>query len=309
MYLVINQLVLLSILLIFSNCKKKNSDNGLFETKYTLSDIQSSAKFSLMNQNIINQNLKEISGLVCGRKNENFIYMLEDKGNVNEIYVFNTSGVLQTKLIIQGMQNIDWEDITIGPGPVDGESYIYIGDIGDNDNVRTSTRIIRFVEPDLSSNTANSISISTFDVINFQYKSGAKDAETLMIHPTTKDLIIMSKSTDLTHVYKLEFPYNKAMNEPVFVGLLPFKKLVAGDVSSDGQRIAVKNKSTIYYWETVDNDIYKTLFHHAPKTVTYTQEPQGESLGFSKDGKSYFTITETKDHAGAQPILFHYMEN
>lgn len=309
MYFIVNQIVLLSILLGFSNCKKKNTENALYETNYTLSDVQTSAKFSLLNQNIINQNLKEISGLVCGRKNEDLIYMIEDKGNANEINVFNTAGVLQTKLIIQGVQNIDWEDIAIGPGPVEGESYIYIGDIGDNDNVRESVRIIRFVEPDLSSNTTNSISIATFDVINFQYPSGARDVETLMIHPTTKDIIIMSKKTDLTHVYKLEFPYNKTMNEPVFVGLLPFKKLVAGDISSDGERIAVKNKSTIYYWETSDNDIYKTIFLHAPKSVTYSAEPQGESLGFSKDGKSYFTITETKDHSGAQPILYHYLEN
>jgi len=309
MYLIFNQFLFLSVLLTLSNCNKKDSEKALYESAYTLDQIQASNKFSLNTQNVLNQDYKEISGLVCGHKNENLVYMIEDKGNQNEVYVFTTTGQFQTKLVLPGINNVDWEDLAIGPGPISGESYIYIADFGDNDALRSSVRIIRFIEPDLSNSSVNSISIPNYDIINFQYPTGPKDAETLLINPWTKDLIIMTKRELVTRVYKLQYPYSANMNDAVFVGLLPFKKLVAGDISSDGQRIAVKNKSTIYYWETQGQDIFKTLFHQTPKTVAYIAEPQGESLGFSKDGKSYYTITETKGHAGAEPILFHYKEN
>lgn len=309
MYLLFNQLFLVSLLLTLSNCNKKDSEKALYESAYTLEQIQASNKFSLHEQQVINQDYKEISGLVCGRKNENLVYMIEDKGNDNEVYVFNQTGQFQTKIVLTGLDNIDWEDLAIGSGPIAGETYIYIADIGDNDAIRSSVRIIRFIEPDLSSNNSNTISIADYDIINFQYPTGAKDAETLLFDPFTKDLILMSKREIVSRVYKLQFPYNQNMNKAVFVGLLPFKKLVAGDISSDGQRIAVKNKNTIYYWETVGNNMLKTIFDNPPKTVAYTVEPQGESLGFSADGQSYFTISETKGHAGAEPILYHYKEN
>jgi hypothetical protein len=309
MYLLFNQLFLVSLLLTFSNCNKKDKEKALYEATYTLDQIQASNKFSLHEHQVINQDYKEISGLVCGRKNENLVYMIEDKGNDNEVYVFNQAGQFQTKIVLTGLDNMDWEDLAIGSGPIAGETYIYIADIGDNDAIRSSVRIIRFIEPDLSSNNSNAISIGEYDIINFQYPTGAKDAETLMLDHATKDLIVLTKRDQVTRVYRLQYPYSQSMNQLEFIGLLPFQKLVAGDISSDGQRIAVKNKGTIYYWETVGNNALKTMFENAPKTVAYTVEPQGESLGFSADGQSYFTISETKGISGAEPILYHYKEN
>jgi hypothetical protein len=309
MQILINHILLLFVAMTFTQCNKPGKEKALWESNYTLSDVGTSTKFSLFNQNTINQNYDELSGLVCGYKNEELIYMVEDKGNANKIFVFNRSGILQTKLVVQGLENIDWEDLAIGPGPVSGESYIYVADIGDNDANRNSARIIRFIEPDLSTISSNSIVINNYDIINFQYAGGAKDAETLMLNPFNKDLIIMTKVELVTRVYQLKYPYSSNMNKAEFVGLLPTQKLVAGDISSDGQRIVVKNKNTVYYWETQSNDIYKTIFHNAPKKVSYIPEPRGESIGFSKDGKSYFTITETKGIDGAEPILYHYMEN
>ncbi len=309
MQLIVNQILLLSIAIGFSNCSKKNTDSGLYQVHYSLTDVAESNVFTPVEQHVLDPNLKELSGLVCGRKNPECVYFIEDKGNSSAVHVFTSTGIFKSKLLLNGVQNIDFEDLTIGPGPIDGETYIYIGDIGDNDNNRSQIRILRFPEPDLSGNVPATITIENIEIINVKYPDGPKDAETLMIHPITKDLIIMSKRESQTMVYRLNYPYNQPMNEPLYLGSLPLKKLVAGDISNDGQRFAVKNKSTIYFWQTADNDIYKTMFHTAPKKVAYIPEPQGESLGFSMDGKSYFTVSETKDHAGAEPILYRYFEN
>ena len=41
----------------------------------------------------------------------------------------------------------DFEDITIGSGPVPGQDYLFIGDIGNNDYDRRFLQVYRFPEP------------------------------------------------------------------------------------------------------------------------------------------------------------------
>ena len=56
---------------------------------------------------------------------------------------------------MEGINQHDWEDITLGPGP-NGIDYIYIGDIGNNWGGHCrginykDMAIYRFPEPDLS---------------------------------------------------------------------------------------------------------------------------------------------------------------
>ncbi len=51
---------------------------------------------------------------------------------------------------MDGASCVDYEDISIGPGP-NGSSYphLYIGDVGNNGMDRDTLQIYRFPEPDL----------------------------------------------------------------------------------------------------------------------------------------------------------------
>ena len=64
-------------------------------------------------------------------------------------------------------ENRDWEDIAVGPGPVDGKNYVYVGEIGDNDAKYRFKRVYRFEEPVLNK-TTKSIDIVAFDTIIFR---------------------------------------------------------------------------------------------------------------------------------------------
>ena len=59
-----------------------------------------------------------------------------------------SNGNLLAKLDIANATNFDWEDITVGPGPEKGESYIYVGDIGGNTD-QVGYAIYRVQEPDV----------------------------------------------------------------------------------------------------------------------------------------------------------------
>ena len=258
----------------------------------------------------INTPLQEISGLATGRKNPKAVYAVEDSGNRNVVFVKDSTGVLLCELVLFGATNRDWEDLAIGPGPTPGESYIYVADFGDNRSRREWVRIYRFKEPALELDTITvpfQRIVTDFDQIKYKYPDGPRDAETLMIDPFTKNLIVITKREPRVRVYELPYPQNTSdFTVCHFRGDLPFRTIVGGDISPDGNEILIKDYGAIYYWPEVERqDPIYTMFHYVPGTVAYIPEVQGESIAWTKDGNGYFTITETET-ISTEPILHLY---
>jgi hypothetical protein len=77
-----------------------------------------------------------------------------DSGDTNRLYALNTAGKHLGVYYIAGAQARDWEDLAIGPGPIAGQHYIYIGDIGDNGKQYEYKYIYRIPEPQVDSSQA-----------------------------------------------------------------------------------------------------------------------------------------------------------
>ncbi len=306
--------VILSAILIFilPACEKENIGNNrdcnIYLATYSRHDSRTSNTFFLFNESILTQPLPEASGIVSGRKNPGMVYIHEDSGNRPVVYVYDTLGNYRGDIILMDIQNRDWEDIAIGPGPEEGQSYIYVGDIGDNKSVRDHLKIHRFPEPDLSSfssETAFSLDIEDVFTLSYRYAEGASDAETLMVDPATKNLVVVTKRDVGVHVYLLPYPHsNNGIAKAVFKGHLPLRTIVGGGISPDGSQILLKDYGAIYHW-MVQDDVISTLFNQTPVKVAYVPEVQGEAVGWTHDGKGYFTTTETEKHE-ADPVLYHY---
>jgi len=298
--------------MVLSGCKKdaieKTYENKEYIAGYTRHDPEESDAFHLFNKNLLTYPLPEASGLVSGRKNPGLIYIHEDSGNRPVVFVYDTLGTFLGEIVLAGVNNRDWEDIAIGPGPETDVSYIYVGDIGDNKSVREELMIHRFPEPDITlvpDSLPFKIILTGFSTIKYRYPDGPRDAETLMIDPATKDLIIITKREVNVHVYRLLYPQAVDNYTPVFFkGKLPFRTIVGGDISPDGKEILIKDYGRIYHWK-VSDDIMGTLFWQTPSMVAYIPEVQGEAIGWTADGTGYFTTTETDKHQ-ADPILYHY---
>src|SRR5437762_7528162 len=89
--------------------------------------------------------LTEASGLAASRGNDNVLWTQNDSGNSPVIYAIDTQGRFLGTYGIPG--NTDNEDIAMGPGPVANVSYIYVGDMGDNNNNRANIKIYQIPEP------------------------------------------------------------------------------------------------------------------------------------------------------------------
>ena len=165
--------------------------------------------------------LDEASGLVHARSNTDYVWTHNDSGGEAMLFLLDMNGEDSGRYNLSGITNIDWEDLALGVGPNDDINYLYVGDIGDNRAVRAAILYIDFPEPDLTLRDLPAAeSIDDFQTIKFIYEDGARDAETLMVDPTSKDLFIVSKREASNILYKLPYPQDTvALDTAIRVGM------------------------------------------------------------------------------------------
>jgi hypothetical protein len=261
-----------------------------------------------------NKEMDEISGIAASSINKDIYYIHNDSGDTSRFFAIKPDGELKSTIYFKGdpdkPQGVeDFEDIAVGPGPVRGKSYVYAGDIGDNDSKRKMIAIFRMEES--SKWATDSIAHARPVPLHLIYPDGPKDAETLMIDPIGKLIYIISKRHDTVGVYTT--PLNYRPNDTVmltkhcslfFAGLKPFKWITAGDISKDGQQILVKSYIKVYYWRRKNNEpIWQTL-QRIPEELPYKMERQGEAIGFTPNGKGYYTTSE-----GVYQPIYYYSLN
>lgn len=254
--------------------------------------------------------LDEISGLAYSRVNPGYIWVEEDSGNPNRIYLIDEKGSTKATIALpSGITNRDWEDIAIGPGPAASTWYIYLANIGDNSSSNSYVYVYRFVEPSIQGRslpfnaTLSSSAVTTF---TFKYADGPRNAETLMIDPLTKDLFIISKEGSRGGVYKATYPQNASgVTTLSRSGTVPVSIATGGDISADGREILIKNYTTVYYWKkTFSSQTISQLLTTSPATLSYTEEPGGEAIGWKYNGQGYYTISEIKNNI--LPAIYYY---
>jgi len=256
--------------------------------------------------------MDEISGIAASGINKGLYYIHNDSGDTSRFFTINPiGGKLASTVYFNGDPNLpqgvwDCEDIAVGPGPVPGKSYLYVGDIGDNYAVRRYLTIFRMEEK--TAWAADSVQHAVAVPIHFKYPDGPKDAESLMIDPVQKLIYIVSKRKDSVGVYTspLIFKPNDTLIltkrcKLYFGGFKPFKWITAGDISKDGQQILLKSYVKVYYWRRKNNEpVWQTLLRQ-PQELPYKMERQGEGIGFTPDGKGYYTVSE-----GVYTPIYYY---
>ncbi|MFY0254132.1 hypothetical protein ACDQ55_09285 [Chitinophaga sp. 30R24] len=255
------------------------------------------------------QDYLELSGVAPSHVYANVLYVHEDSGNSNEVYVTNLQGANLGKLVLQGINNHDWEDIAIGPGPDKDKSYIYVAEIGDNNAANKSVFIYRFPEPDLSAATANTnITITAVDKIELHYPGGAVNAESLLLDPLNKDLYIATKEKGRSTLYVARYPQSTTMPTMlVALDKLPFDLLTSGDISPDGTEILLRNTGQIWYWKRQSGESIAAALLRKPQDAPYARnERQGEGICFTADGSGYVTDSEVKGYPDEQVALSFY---
>jgi len=246
--------------------------------------------------------VNEASGIAASRKNPNVLWVHNDSGDSARAFAMNTEGTHLGVYNLSGAGAADWEDIAIGPGPVDDFDYLYCGDIGDNYAVRSYITVYRVIEPQVDSEQSPvNVNLTGVESITLQYPDGARDAETLMVDPVTKDIYIISKRETYSRVYLAAYPQSTTSTITMeYKGQLPWGWAVGGDISPDGSLVIVRGYTDASIWQRGDGVNLWEIFTGTECSVSILSEPQGEAICFDADGCGYYTVSENL----YQPIYY-----
>ncbi len=280
----------LSLLLILASCASNNStDTTLFTPGTSLG--------------LIDEKLPEASGLASSITNPGYLWSLNDGENPSEVHLIDTTAKIRMTCKLP-VANRDWEEVTVGPGPIQGKSYVYVGEIGDNKAQYDIKYIYRFEEPVVDSSKKE---IQLADTLQIQMADGKRDTEAMLIDPWTRDLYLISKREDSVGVYKIAYPFGKGILIAEKQSTIPFHNINAAAISPDGTEILMKDYDHIYYWKRSPGETLENVLMMKPIELPYEREAQGESITWRLDAKGYYTLSETNKDKPA--YLKYYKRN
>jgi len=253
------------------------------------------------------KSITESSGLAASRSTPGAYWTHNDSGDGPFIYAFDTRGDSLGIFRVTGAQARDWEDMAAGPGPEANKSYLYLGDIGDNNEARDEVVVYRVPEPALTAATRKLTKVrpgstEPAEAIRLKYPDGKHDAEALLVHPTTGNIYIVNKVPIANPVvYEATAPFTagklvtlRRIGEirvpSIFGGVV-----TGGSISPDGRRVALcdyfQGYEIILPAGSRDfNDIWKQ------KMIGFDlgKRKQGESITYRLDGKAFLATSEGK---------------
>jgi len=238
------------------------------------------------------KHLKEISGLIF--LNDSVLVAHNDGGDEPILYFLDLKGEEIHRVKIQGATNVDWEDIAF-----DGKKYIYIGDIGNNNNARKDICIYKINATGIlnkDSVKSEKINISYTEQIEFPAIPLNKhfDAEGLSILNDT--LYIFTKCRALPfdgkcYVYKVPTKagsYKLSKNFELYIGKDGWWKdaVTAAEIRDDKCYLLTYNRLMIY---EIINGKFKFLKH-----ILLVPVSQKEAVAINSKGTIYLADEQQK---------------
>jgi hypothetical protein len=244
--------------------------------------------------------LVEVSGVAASRVNPDVLWVHND-GPSRRIFALSATGEL-VATVTHDVAVSDVEDIAIGPGPIPGQDYLYLGDIGDNDERRRDVRIIRIPEPRVNGEPGQQLPAEEAEVFRLVYPDGAHDAETLLVDPLTGELVVVTKERRSSRLYRaaLSLPEPEKTFRLQATGKLNLDQVSAGAVSYDGKRVILRRENRGWMWDRAAGESIAAALTRQPTSVAVLGERQndnGEAVSFDASGQHYFTISEGKKQA------------
>jgi hypothetical protein len=256
---------------------------------------------------IQNPDVTESSGLAVSRCNPDVFWTHNDSGDSSFIFAFAADGKTLGTWSVSNAKNADWEDID-SYKDASGKCFLYIGEIGNNQGERPQQGVYRIPEPAITPESASSgrkdpLATEPAEMLRFTYPDAPHDAETMMVHPKTGDIYVLTKRVDgPSLVFRVKPSFNSA--EParaekvaeLAVPSVPNGLLTGGAISADGTRAVICDYSSAY--EIVLPGAaanFDEIWKQKPSVVNIGDRKQGEAIDYSADGRIVIATSEKKN--------------
>ena len=238
--------------------------------------------------------LDEVSGIAASRHQPDLLWMHND-GDAKYLYAVRPSGQIVARVQVPGKTR-DVEDIAIGSGPQRDVDYLYLGDIGDNDERRSEVRVLRLPEPIVPSPGGDRLAAAHLEVFRLTYPDGPHNAETLLVDPVTGDVLIVTKEKRRGRVYvarasRLTTEAPVMLERAADAGC---SYASGGDISQDGSLIVLRRESRGWLWRRRSGESVEQAMRRPPQEIAVRcshQALNGEAIALVAGG-GYYTISE-----------------
>lgn len=252
--------------------------------------------------------LAEASGAAVTESRPGSFWTLGDSGNPPELYLVDTTGTLFLTVPIAGVENVDWEEVALGPCP-DGRC-LYIADTGDNFERREGVTINRLREPGVSGTLPDSVAPQRVESLHFRYPDGPHDVEAMAITPTGAVLLVSKGRAGGITLYRLPpSAWGRSGVVAERVSPLPIPaaigmgRLVTGmALSRDGRRLMIRTYRDLYPFELSQDGSFRPLGKPTACDIL-GQEPQGEGIDWLNDRELLLTSERGLMKAGTVMVV------
>jgi hypothetical protein len=204
--------------------------------------------------------------------------------------------------------NFDWEDLALGKDE-SGSPALFIADIGDNLHIRPTLQIYQIPEPEVNApgKPVEETSSAAPKIWRVHYPDGRHNAESLLVHPQTNRLYILTKSDDgPSTLYalpqkltadtsmKLEKITTLVFPALIRVGKRPHDNCMttAAGFSPDAKRMIVSTYSSLYEWTLPKEQPLNEALKAPPVRLAPVLVRQMEGACYDADNRTLWFTSE-----------------
>ena len=254
---------------------------------------------------VLDERLREISGMAASRSHADVLWMLNDGGNDAAVYAVSRRGRVLARFEVQGVANTDWEDLAAFD--MDGQHYLLVADTGDNGGLRRTLQLHVLAEPQ----TLEDGVLKPAWSIAFRWPDGPRDSEAVAVDSTAGQVLLLSKKRRPPELFTVPLkpatrrvvalqlgrlrgiPQPTAQERKARHSRAALKGLVtAADVSPDGLRLAVMTYHDLAVYTRAPGEPWAKAVARPPQVHALPWLPQAEAMGWSAGGRGLFATGE-----------------
>ena len=242
------------------------------------------------------KNINESSGIAVSYTVDNAVWIHNDSGDKPRLYLAGLNGETLAVVDIRNADAHDWEDMC--SFRIDGESWLLIGDIGDNSRRRGAKdpvcQLYLVKEPTVKSSESK-LSITVAATIQFSYDDGVWDCEGLAVDCERREILLLTK--ELPHkcgLYVLPLDMNDAKQKltarRIASPFIPYATAI--DISPSGRTLVVCTMFNALAVKRSAAESWEQAFRVAGTSFSLPPRKQGETICFDRTGKWLFVNSE-----------------
>lgn len=242
----------------------------------------------------------ESSGVSASTRSDEVLFTHNDSGDGARFFAVDRTGATLAVFDVDGARAQDWEDMARGLAP-DGGPALFFGDIGDNFRRRPHVTVYVVREPErLTDGT-----VPLLRRLDLRYEDGPHDAETLLVHPGSGALSVVTKAPDgVAGVYTAD-RHDQGRRVGVLrrvaevrldsVAIQPggnARAVTSGEIAPDGRRVVLRTLFEAFEWDLPLDGGLSAAFAAPPRRIPLPTTRQGEAIAYTGDGRSLVTTSE-----------------